>query len=125
MINWQPIETAPKDGEAILLYHGSCGVFCAYWVDGHQPVEKPCFVGGCSLLDPDDCDDEVGVCHRLNQGKLWETCDSGKKSDLYRSYRCAYAEGWKVQGAEAVLIPMGFTHWAEISLPKPQPKEKK
>ena len=35
MSEWQPIETAPKDGRDILIFHPRMGeMFVAYWSDG-------------------------------------------------------------------------------------------
>lgn len=48
MSEWQPIETAPKDGMAVLLFwpsramFGKCGVFPGAWTDDqHATKPKP------------------------------------------------------------------------------------
>jgi hypothetical protein len=59
MTQWQPIETAPKDGTEFLVSNGSSIGFASYWGDGkihsHFASTKQSFFGdgSCVLLrDP-------------------------------------------------------------------------
>lgn len=53
-MEWQPIETAPKDGTEVLCFSDDLGIFVAY-IDDHNHNQKPKWSTGFgekSEIDP-------------------------------------------------------------------------
>lgn len=57
MSDWKLIESAPKDGTPILLYHKNIGVVCGWWTENKSYPWA--FVDGTERYEPEECGDGI------------------------------------------------------------------